>query len=169
MAHRRIINVITTIDQRNVRPGRRLRPTLIRETARQALRLSEFKGSFEVNVIITNDAHIRELNRHFRQIDAPTDVLSFPILEDGSVPVAYPSGRILLGDIVVSIDTAARQAQEDGVALDHMAAWLISHGMLHLMGVNHDDEEKRRAMNIREQNVLRALGIPIKTAKLYTV
>ncbi|MDO5296851.1 MAG: rRNA maturation RNase YbeY [bacterium] len=169
MTHRSHIHVKTTIDQRNVKANRRLRPSLIREIARQALRLSDLQGNFEVNIIVTDDQHIRALNRNFRQIDSPTDVLSFPILEDGSIPVSYPSGRILLGDIVISIDTASRQAREDGVALDHMAAWLIGHGMLHLMGINHDDEDMRRSMNKREQDILRALGIPVKAAKLYTV
>ena len=167
MARHTNSHITTTVDQRNLTISRRLRPSFIREVTRQALRLSELRGKFEVNVIITDDWHIRNLNRSFRQVDAPTDVLSFPILDDGSVPVACPSGRILLGDIVVSLDTAVRQAQDDNVAVDHMVAWLICHGMLHLMGINHDNEEMRRAMNQREHSVLRALGIPIKVAKLY--
>ena len=160
--------VFTTIDQHNLHRSLRLRPSFIREITRQAVRLGAMSGNMEVNVIITDDAHIQELNRAYRQVDAPTDVLSFPILEDGSFPVTSNNEHILLGDIVVSRDTALRQAQEDGVTLDQMVAWLISHGMLHLMGVNHDTEEMRRAMNEQEQAILRALGIPTCVAKLYT-
>ncbi|MBQ7567814.1 rRNA maturation RNase YbeY [bacterium] len=167
MAKNNQCHLLTTIDQHDLPTHRRIRPSLIRETTRQALRLSEQTGSFEVNVIITDDEHIRCLNRNFRQTDSATDVLSFPILDDGTVPVSYPSEHILLGDIVVSAETAARQAAADGVTLEQMAVWLISHGMLHLLGVNHDTEEMRLEMNKREQSILRAMGIPIKVAKLY--
>ncbi len=157
----------TTIDQSNVPPRLRIRPTLLRETVRQALRQNEMSGSFEVDIIITTDKKIRALNKQYRQVDAPTDVLSFPILDEASLPVECTHGHILLGDIIISIDTARRQAAEDGVTVDQMIAWLLSHGMLHLMGVNHDTEELRAAMNEREKAILAKLGMPARIAKLY--
>lgn len=163
----RAYKVSTLIDQHNLKSSKRVRPSLLREVVRQAVRLSGLNGSYEVAVTITDDFHIRQLNSEYRQVDSATDVLSFPILEDGKLPVECATGRLLLGDIVISIDTAKRQALEDNVSLEQMVAWLLSHGMLHLMGVNHDTEEMRQTMNEREKQILHTLGIPVRVAKLY--
>ncbi len=167
MTKRTKLRAYTTIDQSNVSPRLRIRPTLLRETVRQALRQNGMSGSFEIDIIITTDKKICALNKQYRHVDAPTDVLSFPILDEESLPVECTHGHILLGDIIISIDTARRQAAEDGVTVDQMVAWLLSHGMLHLMGVNHDTEELRAAMNEREKAILAKLGMPARVAKLY--
>ena len=161
--------ITVTIDQSSLRRSQRLRPTLLREVVRQAVRHQGMQGSFEVNIIVTTDEKIRAFNRQYRDVDAPTDVLSFPILDGETLPVECQSGHILLGDIVISRDTALRQAQEDEVSLEQMVAWLLSHGMLHLMGVNHDTEEMRQAMNESEKAILTSLGIPSRVAKLYNL
>ncbi len=89
----------------------------------------------EVHVLITDDQHIRELNHQFRGKDAATDVLSFP---DGD---ELPTGRTFLGEIVVSIDTARRQAEEAGIAELRELEELVLHGTLHLLGYDHLEDD----------------------------
>ncbi|MGM9992686.1 MAG: rRNA maturation RNase YbeY [Candidatus Bruticola sp.] len=113
---------------------------------------------FEVEISIVSDQAIHALNKEFRQVDSPTDVLSFPAWEDESALLVYPDVHLYLGEIVISLDTAARQAQEDGISLRHMVAWLIAHAMLHLVGFDHPDQETRRIMQSYELSIIRAIG-----------
>jgi probable rRNA maturation factor len=92
-------------------------------------------GPCEVHVLMTGDERIRELNREYLQHDRPTDVLSFP---DGDV---LPSGRRLLGQIVVSLDTARRQAKSEGHSVTRELQELVLHGTLHLLGYDHDSDQ----------------------------
>ncbi|GAB7140579.1 hypothetical protein RsTz2092_05290 [Deferribacterales bacterium RsTz2092] len=84
----------------------------------------------ELSVWLTDDEQIRFLNASYRKVDAPTDVLSFPMNDE-----------ILFGDIVISLDTAARQAQEREISLSREVAFLFIHGFLHLSGYDHEDSE----------------------------
>lgn len=117
-----------------------------------------FPDSFAVDLTVAGDEAVRRLNREFRDTDAPTDVLSFPAWENTGALVFYPGVPVHLGDIVISIDTAARQAREDGIKLSHMTAWLIAHSMLHLLGFDHITEAQRRIMYGHELKILRAIG-----------
>ena len=97
----------------------------------------------EVHVLVTGDAAIRELNRTWRGIDRPTDVLSFP---DGD---ELPSGRVLLGEVVLSLDTARRQAAEEGHDEVRELQELLLHGVLHLLGYDHEvDDDEMSALEI---------------------
>ena len=89
----------------------------------------------EVHLVITGDVMIHELNRRFRDIDRPTDVLSFP---DGD---ELPSGRVLLGEIVISLDAARRQARELGHDEVRELSELALHGLLHLVGYDHERDQ----------------------------
>lgn len=89
-------------------------------------------GPFEVHVLLTGDPQIRELNSMYRDIDRPTDVLSFP---NGD---RLPSGRVFLGEVVISLDTARRQALEQGHPELKELCELLLHGVLHLLGYDHD-------------------------------
>jgi probable rRNA maturation factor len=91
--------------------------------------------SAEVHVLITGDERIRDLNRRYRDVDRATDVLSFP---DGD---ELPTGGVLLGEIVVSLDTARRQAAAAGHDEARELAELVLHGTLHLLGYGHDDDD----------------------------
>lgn len=105
-------------------------------------------GDAEVHLTFTGDLEIAELNRRWRGIDAPTDVLSFP---DGDV---LPDGRRLLGEILVSVDTARRQAEELGHPLVREVEELVLHGLLHLLGYDHDADEgemNRLELGLREE------------------
>lgn len=113
----------------------------------------------EVTVVIADDAQVRELNRAFRAVDSPTDVLAFPARsEDGFVnPPELPP---YLGDIVVSFPTAAAQAAEQGHSVEAELTLLVIHGCLHLLGYDHADENERDAMWARQDDLVRALTPP---------
>lgn len=108
-----------------------------------------------VNVLFTSDAEVRILNRDFRKIDKPTNVLSFP-----AAKAAAPDGsQAHLGDIALAFETIAREAGEQGKPLLHHVSHLIVHGTLHLLGYDHDSEKAANAMEERERAILARLGI----------
>lgn len=118
----------------------------------------------EISLTLTDDESIREINREHRGIDKPTDVLSFPMLEfDGDSYDAEEepdSGLVVLGDIVISMERAAAQAEEYGHSLKRETAFLTAHSMLHLLGYDHvDDEEGERVMREKQDKILNGLNI----------
>lgn len=135
------------------------------EAARAALRAEGMPPYAEVAVTLVEDAEIRELNRDYRDKDAATDVLSFPLWEAAEIahirvhPERYPERPLLLGDVVISVETAARQAEEYGHGLERELAYLCVHGMLHLLGYDHEEEADRAAMRDREEAILAGLGL----------
>ncbi len=130
-----------------------------------------FPYEAEVNLTLTDDAQIREINREMRQIDAATDVLSFPmvdyegpadygLLEEAPDSYVNPdTGEIVLGDIVISVDHVKSQAQEYGHSEKREYAFLITHSMLHLLGYDHMEEDERLQMEERQRTLLDQLGI----------
>ena len=124
-----------------------------------------------VNVLFTDNAGIREMNREFRNIDRETDVLSFPMidyeipgdfsrLEDSSECYFDPeSGELLFGDIVISLEKAAAQAEEYGHTMKREVAFLMAHSMLHLGGYDHMEEDERKNMERMQEEILTKLGI----------
>ncbi len=107
----------------------------------------------ELSLDLVGDRRMRRLNRRYRKRDASTDVLAFSMREAGS-PVSS-----LLGDVVISLPTAARQARTRGHSLDHEVATLLVHGVLHLYGYDHErGEREARRMRRRERAILRSLG-----------
>jgi probable rRNA maturation factor len=111
----------------------------------------------EVSVVFTGDSHIRELNMRYRGQDSPTDVLSFALNEGDPMP--DPGEEDLLGDVVISLEAAVRQGKEYGHGLRREVAYLAAHGVLHLLGYDHHDEEGRAVMREKEEAALAALGI----------
>ena len=124
----------------------------------------------EVNLLLTTDEEIHAMNREFRQIDAPTDVLSFPMLEyeapgdfsgfeDQEASFHPESGELLLGDIVISKDKVLKQAEEYGHSPKREFAFLIAHSMLHLFGYDHMEEGERLVMEQKQRDILEHVGI----------
>ncbi|HWR42666.1 rRNA maturation RNase YbeY [Sporomusa sp.] len=119
----------------------------------------------EVSVVLADDDYIRQLNRQYRGKDTPTDVLSFAMNEhcqgdhEPEITEAPDDIEILLGDIIISLDTTARQAEEFGHSLERELAYLTVHGMLHLLGYDHEDQAERLEMRKEEEYVLSLLGI----------
>jgi probable rRNA maturation factor len=114
----------------------------------------------ELSVVICDDAFIAPLNAEWRQVDGPTDVLSFPQLEFPDGPnQGVPAGEAaVLGDIVISAETAGRQAAEQGHDLDAELAILLVHGLCHLLGWDHEEPADAALMRIEEKRLLSAIG-----------
>jgi len=110
-----------------------------------------------VTLTVVGEEAIRRLNRRYRGVNAPTDVLSFPLLSDGfPTPPDEPPH---VGDVVLCAPIAARQAAEYGHALEREIAYLFTHGVLHLLGYDHQRSEEQRVMRAREEDVLAAVGL----------
>lgn len=108
----------------------------------------------QVAVVVTDDDGIRELNRDFLGNDEPTDVLAFSAQEEAEGFVAAPEVDDYLGDVIVSYPRAVAQAKEAGHPTEREIALLIVHGLLHLLGYDHGDEEERAAMWARQEAIL---------------
>lgn len=118
------------------------------------------KGA-EASVVLSDDARVRQLNRTYRGRDEPTDVLSFPIADEGGTPVSpTPNQPILLGDIVIAFETSAAAAAAWAKPLSDHLSHLVVHGMLHLCGYDHLAEAEAREMERLETRVLAGLGVP---------
>lgn len=139
---------------------------------KEVLRSEGCDREVEISLTITNDEGIQELNREFREIDRPTDVLSFPnvsyeepgdfsVMEgEQEVDLLNPdTGNIMFGDIVVNEDRVRSQAQEYGHSTKREFAFLIAHSMLHLCGYDHMEEDEAKVMEKKQSDVLNTLGI----------
>jgi len=113
-------------------------------------------GPAEVSIVLTTDEHVAMLNLHFRGLDAPTDILSFPA---DPLPGDFGEEARYLGDLVIAFPYASRQAAREGHALLDSLQLLVVYGMLHLLGWDHDTPEHRAAMWARQDAALLALGI----------
>lgn len=124
----------------------------------------------EVNLLLTMNDEIREMNQNFRQIDRATDVLSFPMidyeeagnfdfLEDVMDAFHPESGELMLGDIVISKEKVISQAEEYGHSVEREYAFLIAHSMLHLFGYDHMEDDERIVMEAKQKEILEQLQI----------
>ena len=139
---------------------------LIRRTIRTALAAEGLTAPCEVDVLLTDDDGIHEINRELRQVDRPTDVLSFPEFEltPGQLPGpedADPgTGLIPLGDMVLSMERVAAQAREYGHSKRRELSYLVTPSVLHLLGYDHLDEGPMKAqMRAREEAIMALLGL----------
>ena len=153
-----------TADVPGVNEGQR---AFLRKVIRTALAAEGVDFPCEVDVSVTSDAGIRDINREMRQVDAPTDVLSFPIfdLTPGELPGpedADPgTGLVPLGDMVISLERVHAQAREFGHSNRRELAYLAVHSVLHLLGYDHLDEgPMKRQMRAREEAILAGLALP---------
>lgn len=134
-------------------------PSHLRSLARRivdaaAASISPLPRSGELSLLFTDDAHIRVLNRHYRAIDKPTNVLAFP----SAAPADGRSGMIL-GDVVIASETLRREARSQDLTIEAHLAHLILHGFLHILGYDHTDEAEALAMERLETAILGDLGI----------
>ena len=128
----------------------------------KSLQYEEFNEDCEISLSIVTNDEIHDINKQFRNIDSPTDVLSFPQLtfEEGEEADVNENGEIVLGDIIISIDRAREQAEEYGHSLKRELAFLSVHSMLHLMGYDHMVPEEEEDMFRRQKEILIEAGIP---------
>ena len=133
---------------------------LVRRCCKAVLEFEQFEGPAEVSVTFVDDDEIHRLNKQFRNIDRSTDVLSFPLGENGVYDVNNDTGAKLLGDIVISVPHAQAQAETYGHSLQREIGFLTVHSMLHLLGYDHVNggiEQVR--MREKEETVLTRLGL----------
>ncbi len=133
---------------------------LVRKCCHAVLEEEGFDGLAEVSATFTDDERIRQLNKTYRYIDKSTDVLSFPLGENGVYDINHDTGAKMLGDIVISVPHATAQAEEYGHSLEREIGFLTVHSMLHLLGYDHVNggiEEVR--MREKEETVLTKLGL----------
>lgn len=134
----------------------------IRKACIATLTEEKFPYNAEVEVILTDDENIRELNRKFRNIDSSTDVLSFPLGSDGQYDENPETGMKMLGDIVISVEHAYAQAELYGHGIEREISFLAVHSMLHLLGYDHVDSKLEESiMREKQEIILDELGLSI--------
>lgn len=136
--------------------------SLLEKVCNESLNYEEFELDCEISLSLVTNDEIYEINKQFRNIDSPTDVLSFPQLtfEEGETADVNENGEIVLGDIIISIDRAKEQAEEYGHSLERELAFLAVHSMLHLMGYDHMEQDEEEDMFRRQKEILINAGVP---------
>ena len=128
---------------------------LLRRCCIAVLKMEKFKGSAEVNISFVNSEQIKELNNKFRNIDEPTDVLSFPTGENGEYSINPETNAKILGDIVICVEIALKQAKEFNHTLQREMGFLTVHSMLHLLGYDHvNGGIQASTMREKEEHIL---------------
>ena len=138
---------------------------LIRRAIAETLAYEQYGNDVEVSVTLTDNEGIRDLNLRFRGIDAPTDVLSFPLFdfEGGTDEPPVDEIRNMLGDIVLNLERTQAQAEEFGHSFEREAAFLTVHSMLNLLGYDHETGEEDEAdMRARQRAVMERMGLTVK-------
>ena len=137
---------------------------LIRMSVEATLAYEEIERDLEVSVTFTDDEGIRKLNRSYRKIDRATDVLSFPLFDfEGEDDALADETCNMLGDIVLSLERAAAQAEEFGHSFEREVSFLTVHSMLHLLGYDHEtSEEDELDMRQRQTEIMEMLGLAVK-------
>lgn len=136
--------------------------TLIKDLLTHASKMEGMDGLYELSITFMDDEGIRAVNAEYRGKDRPTDVISFALeeLSEGEVAIVPESGMpVVLGDIIISIDTAQRQASEYNHPFKRELGFLALHGFLHLLGYDHLDEEEEREMFGRQTEILTSFGL----------
>ena len=153
------IKVMITNNQKKIKLPVGIRP-LVRKCCQAVLVTEGFGSAAEVSVSFVDNSEIQSLNRLYRNKDKSTDVLSFPLGENGVYDINNETGACLLGDVVISIETALKQAQIYDHSLEREIGFLTVHSMLHLLGYDHETSALEAAkMREKEELVLEKLGI----------
>jgi probable rRNA maturation factor len=139
---------------------------LLEDTVNACLELSQIETGCEISITLVDNKKINEINKEFRNINAPTDVLSFPMvmMEEGRIILDegdynLDDDLLILGDIVISLEKAEKQAEEYGHSFERELAFLTSHGAFHLLGFDHEEEEQGKRMFDRQEEVLGKMGL----------
>jgi probable rRNA maturation factor len=138
----------------------KVKPALLRQAAQATLEQQRIKHHVELTIVITGNAQLRSLNRAFREVDAPTDVLSFATDEQPRPDTVY------LGDVIISYPKAREQAQAGDHLIEAELQLLVAHGVLHLLGHDHYTEAEKNVMWQAQSAVMKKLGAAITGPKL---
>ena len=133
---------------------------IIKEVLEYCYKVEKIKPEYlYVNIILTNPEKIRKFNKQYRNIDSETDVLSFPMFEKEELANFKSEGQEVLGDIIISIDRVQKQAEEYGHSFLRELAYMVVHGFYHIIGYDHMNDEDKKIMRAKEENILGALEI----------
>lgn len=158
------IRVIISNRQKQVKIPTGLR-MLIRRCCHAVLQLEQFPDPAEISVTFVDNEQIHEMNLQYRGKDSPTDVLSFPMGDNGVYDENHETGAKILGDIVISMPKAVEQAQTYGHSLSREVGFLTAHSMLHLLGYDHEKGGLDRVrMREKEERVMQSLGLPASSS-----
>jgi probable rRNA maturation factor len=146
--------------QTGARYADKVKPALLRKTAQATLDQQRVKNHVELTIVITGNAQLRALNRTFREVDAPTDVLSFATTDQLQPDTVY------LGDVIISYSKAKEQAQAGGHPVEAEVQLLVVHGVLHLLGHDHYTEAEKNVMWKAQAAALKKLGAAVTEPKL---
>lgn len=136
---------------------------LVKNACKATLDSENFPFDSETNVTFVDDKEIKKINFVFRNIDSSTDVLSFPLGQDGVFEINPENNHALLGDVVISVEHAMAQAELFGHGIDREIAYLTVHSVLHLLGYDHvNNENERKEMRKREEVALKKMGLEIR-------
>lgn len=152
-------NVLFSNSQNSVKITPALR-SLVIKCCDAVLEHEKISDDAQISVTFVDNVQIHELNREYRNVDRPTDVLSFPLGENGEYDIDNSSGAILLGDIVISAEKALEQAEEYGHSPEREIAFLTVHSMLHLLGYDHEtSKEDEEQMFALQEKILESIGM----------
>lgn len=127
--------------------------SLLKEILNYAAKKESLHENTELSVVIVHNDDIQQLNKSYRQLDQPTDVLSFPLVDDfNDIDDEIP---LMLGDIIISVDKVKEQAERFKHSFDRELAFLAVHGFLHLIGFTHDDEAEEKLMFGKQEQILK--------------
>ncbi len=153
------LKVMIGNNQKKVKLPKGIRP-LVRKCCQAVLSEENFTDPAEVSVLFVDNDEIQKLNKLYRSKDMPTDVLSFPLGENGVYDINNETGARLLGDVVISMETALKQAKIYDHSLEREVGFLTVHSMLHLLGYDHETTPLEAAkMHEKEELILEDLGI----------
>ena len=129
----------------------------VKKIARQVLKAEGVASPYEVSMVFTDSETVKQLNRDYRGVDEPTDVLAFYMLPQKEIDSSFalpPDGVTRLGEVIISYPQAVAQAREQGHSTERELALLVIHGMLHLLGYDHEEPEEGSKMRERERELL---------------
>ena len=136
---------------------------LIKKVVKEVLSEENILANVDVYITLTNNEEIHKINFEYRNVDRETDVLSFPMYERNEIPKLKENTddelEMILGDIIISVEKVKEQAEEYGHPFERELAYLVTHGMLHLLGYDHMIDEEKRIMRKREEEILEILKI----------
>lgn len=141
--------------------------SLIQNIMEEALEMHNLKGNYEISLSFVNDEDIRDINLRFRNKDSKTDVLSFPLFSENEIKEVITtsektldfSENIMLGDIIISVPTALSQAKEYNHSIEREICFLSCHSILHLLGYDHDTNERTETMEAMQRTIMDKVGV----------
>lgn len=132
---------------------------MLTQAIEEAIRLCDGPEEAEVSLMLVDDQRIHALNLEYRGVDRPTDVLSFALQEETDEEPDVVFEDDMLGDIVISVERAREQAIEYGHSFEREIVYLAVHGILHLLGYDHEDTQEKETMRAKEEEVMASLGL----------